>query len=365
MIQFSTKSFFTCFGLIFSNVFGSVAFAQTMALVKTEGGCDLYTDVSTRESLKKIPNAEFKITWQWDGECIGGLAQGLGNHKMDVGLGPPNGDSTHTTRQYYHAGYPVGYGKFSIDSKIFSMQGWVFNYRNTKVFFNGLGLAGNDALVNDITVILPQENLSDFQKGQIFETASHSATFEGAHCGLYKTRFPECGFDTGESTYDVYYVRESPKTGNNYADYKASTNTYCPDPRNPQSCTALVQQKTAAYRTEIVNFIQQAKPEVEATFKRMNEVLAAAGKLASNTDSNTAAKANPKTAGQSSPTHSPEFLQSINTMSVGQLFSLADDYQGKGDHATTRIVLRKLIERFPDHALASLAAKQLTNVQTP
>jgi hypothetical protein len=367
MIQFSTKSFFTCFGLIFFNMFGFVAFAQSMELVKTEGGCDIYTDVSTRESLKKIPNAEFKITWQWDGECIGGLAQGLGNQKMDVELGPPNGNSIHMTRQYYHAGYPVGYGKFSLKSDMLSLQGWAFNHQKTKIFFSGLGLTGIDALLNDTMVQLPQENLSDIQKGQMFQTASRFATFEGTHCGLHKTRFPECGFDTGESTYDVFYIRESPKTGDNYADYKASSYTFCPEPRNPQSCMALVQQKTATYRAEIISYIEQAKPEVEATLKRMNAVLVAAGKQDTSASAKSAANAHTTTTtyAQSKPDNSPEFLQSMNKRSVGQLFSMADDFQSKGDNATTRIVLRKLIERFPDHALAALAAKQLANLPSP
>ena len=52
----------------------------------------------------------------------------------------------------------------------------------------------------------------------------------------------------------------------------------------------------------------------------------------------------------------------LSTALVGELFAIADEYRSKGDYVRSRLALRKLVSRFPDHRLAGLAANSLTEI---
>ena len=55
-----------------------------------------------------------------------------------------------------------------------------------------------------------------------------------------------------------------------------------------------------------------------------------------------------------------QFRASLQTMNPGQLFAKADELNAQGDRNRSREVLRTLVSRFPDHALAATAARQLS-----
>ena len=55
-----------------------------------------------------------------------------------------------------------------------------------------------------------------------------------------------------------------------------------------------------------------------------------------------------------------QFQTSLNSLNVGQLFAKADELKSQGDSAKSRDALRALIARFPNHALATTAAQQLS-----
>ena len=55
-----------------------------------------------------------------------------------------------------------------------------------------------------------------------------------------------------------------------------------------------------------------------------------------------------------------QFRDSLNTMNPGQMFAKADELNDLGDSAKSKEVLRALISRFPNHALAGAAAQRLT-----
>ena len=59
------------------------------------------------------------------------------------------------------------------------------------------------------------------------------------------------------------------------------------------------------------------------------------------------------------------FRDSLQRLGAGPLYALADELAEKGDRARSREVLRSLITRFPDHALAGTAAQQLAANATP
>lgn len=53
------------------------------------------------------------------------------------------------------------------------------------------------------------------------------------------------------------------------------------------------------------------------------------------------------------------FRDNLGTMNPGQLFAKADELSSQGDKVRAREVLRALVSRYPDHALADSAARQL------
>lgn len=55
------------------------------------------------------------------------------------------------------------------------------------------------------------------------------------------------------------------------------------------------------------------------------------------------------------------YRDSLQTMNAGQLFAKADELSSQGDKVRSREVLRALISRYPDHALATNAAQQLSS----
>lgn len=60
-----------------------------------------------------------------------------------------------------------------------------------------------------------------------------------------------------------------------------------------------------------------------------------------------------------------QFQASLNSLNVGQLFAKADEFKSQGDSAKSRDALRALIARFPNHALATTAAQQLSSQNRP
>lgn len=55
-----------------------------------------------------------------------------------------------------------------------------------------------------------------------------------------------------------------------------------------------------------------------------------------------------------------QFRASLQTMNPGQLFARADELTAQGDRARAREVQRALMSRFPDHPLATTAARQMS-----
>jgi hypothetical protein len=345
-----------------------------MVLIKSESGCSFYALVAMSEGFKAIP--DIKMTWRWSGECVGDLAQGMGRATMAYSNQFVTGSMS--IQQHYHAGYPLGYGRHTAKSGNFSSESWLFSYQGKMVGFNGMGLEGSESLVSSPTILMPTENPSALKKNDNLFTPTRNIQFLGSHCGLHKARFSDCGFGEGEKKHEVYLLTEMQRTGNPKADYAARKETFCPNPLDGASCVGFASTMTAPHRAEVLAFIAQSKAGVDETFVRMNAVLVAAGKAAPNaaagSNQRAAIPVNGSTtlgitvSGITAPgaiarSSDPAFMQSLNTYTVGQLFSMADDYESKSDKPTARAILRKLIERFPDHALAGLAAKQLVAMQ--
>jgi hypothetical protein len=60
-----------------------------------------------------------------------------------------------------------------------------------------------------------------------------------------------------------------------------------------------------------------------------------------------------------------EFRDRLLTLNPGQLYAMADDLRAGGNNDKSRQALRTLIARFPNHALAGIAAESLASTSTP
>jgi hypothetical protein len=350
--------------LLFAFGFGlycPAAFAQSdMVLLKAESGCNFYFPAEWSAAFSEIPDT--KRTTRWTGECVGGLTQGMGSVIFERKFQNTT-STTNIILQRHHAGYPMGYGKQTFKSDFYNSEYWLFSYQGKVVAFKGMGLEASEQLLNATTVLMPTQNQSSLKKNDNLATLNRSLQIWGLPCSMYKSRFPDCGFGEGEKKYEVFLLIEQPRTGDHKADYEARKETFCPNPVDITSCIGLANATATAYRADILAFIARSKPGVDDGFSRMNKVLLSAGKASQGSEISPSPNSATPSSVKLAPGNDSAFVESLNSFSAGQLFSMADDYESKSDLSTARAILRKLIERFPGHALAALAAKQLVTMQ--
>lgn len=320
----------------------SLSFAQNpKELFKTTNGCAVYAS-STSAKAERV----------WTGECVNGLAEGPGELQTTTSF-------RQTERTKMHLGIPFGFSKVQTVFSASELSNWpwpsltwTFRYGNRQVVFGSLGLAGNDSLLENRDGVLPARTVG---VGGLYHTLNDGKTgslvFYKNGCGGYVSQFPECGFAEGKQNYDIYlYAYRAAGT-----DIKSpSTYTFCPQPRNLSSCSQIEPQLTEALIRSVEQFIQESMPSVRALEGEMRTALAAR-------DQEKASAAAAVAREQASA--NAAFESKLNKGGVGELFAMADEYKSKGDINRTRITLRKLMERFPDHKLAVQAANMLGDLQ--
>jgi hypothetical protein len=182
-----------------------------------------------------------------------------------------------------------------------------------------------------------------------------------------------------EKNFDVYAVRTI-TTG----EQKPVIATMpCPDPKVLKSCTSLWQQLADPLIQQIQPVIAQSEAHDKtrrqqltslnsmyllnqrinamaqsAEAEKDKERRQAAARAA---DAEAAKKVAAAAAAERAAAEKAEraFKAKLATLNAGQLFVLADELKAEGKTAQARDVLRTLIVRFPDHALASNAATAL------
>lgn len=337
----------------------SSAYSQiTFVPVKTESGCAV--SVVTAEALKAMTDTIFN----WSGACLEGEASGPGIVTTTTKTADYEIIGQQTGRMYrgkfygYFKSQSVTTYSNSRTKSPARVPNWAFIYGDRGVGFAGLGLTGNDAMLNEATILMPSEVISwDAQNADTFTAISiydkGTLMLMKMPCDADVKKFPECSFDAGKQNYDVFRFTQIPISGK----FENETVTYCPLPKDFSSCQQLIASMTAPYVASINAFIKESIPKVADLDASVRSDLAAFSKRqteAAASKAQAAAKASAELAGAEK-----SFRDSISKMNAGQLFAKADELSSQGDKAKAREVLRTLVSRFPDHPLAATAAQQM------
>lgn len=332
--------------------------AENLDLVplKTSSGCEVqfFAEVV---NMKGAAVGD-KVSWEWNGACIGGLAQGFGTltrrHVTE------HANMRFSWSHPFHAGRPFSYGKsgFSIDylnSPTLAPvrnESWALVADGAAVAFtDGWGFTLDDASLKTFPMQAPRRVAMALRSQQRLNTGTRALMLMESPCLIHKD-LPGCANDDERK---VYQFSEFAVGGDAAANYKNRKVTYCPDPHSLQGCEATAERLSAPVRDQIFAFIDQARPAADASAERMNAVLQAQARSAP------AAPA-PATAG--TPAAAPAAAnRDLDALPVGALYALADEYNAKNDRVQARAALRALVRRFPDHPLAAVAVKQLAALQ--
>ncbi len=255
----------TIFGI--SQVYAQMPTMPGMALISTENGCQAYID----ESMGRSPVPSVKLSFQWEGNCVGGLAQGRGILKMKM----QGGSFPYETQMHhiYNAGIAVGYGKWiSISSSNPSKEdvNYVFSYGNKFVSFRNMGLQIEEAAFTSSTISLPKDDRVHMaNKGSILTlTSSYVQTI--SLCALEIGKVPKItDCNEGEST-EIPVMWRFPRGGDALSNFEKKQEFYCPNPKVFDSaCSDHFYMQTASARKEIIDFITTSKSSVETILQRL------------------------------------------------------------------------------------------------
>jgi hypothetical protein len=360
-----------CFALLLCTTASSNLFAQSnLALIKTVTGCAAYTDAAVLKAQSQITGSV--SSWEWSGDCVDGFAYGEGvlRKTLKYGINENASENTYAYKGRMNRGKIYGFSTFqfetknnnpAIPSKMYEPV-WSFLFADRTVIIGGLGLEGSDALLSNAADAMPTQTISwQREIPSIGDSNLGNLSFQKIPCAIDVTKFPDCGFGDGKLNYDVYRFNKTPISTDGGFDFKNTERIYCPSPKDRNSCQPLVAGFTAPYIASIESFIREYKPkltDVDAAVRNASadlikgRELVAARKLE---ESN-------KVAGDLAVANSA-FFAKLETAAVGELFGMADEFISKNDTAKARTVLRKLMGRFPDHKLAELSAKMLTDMQ--
>jgi hypothetical protein len=306
-----------------------LATAQTerLTLQTTKEGCKIQAPAQQMFAGLDPQGKPYPMKWEysWSGACVGGTAFGPGLLRIQFSSGPTV--IVEHKQLTVNAGFPIGYEYSRTESSPpspFSAPGHViFRHGNRQVAFtDGWGLATAPFAKGVSSVVLP-------------DVVSVRQAVEFGYLA---------GTSGSVTLVRQFTVDATPSYVINERDKVDSRETPCPNPKELQSCLQLVESLGPPRRDEIIAFIRQAKPEVDAEYARVNQALA--GSAAPATSTGTAA---------------PPLK--LDSLPVGALYAAADEAAAKGDKAMAREALRTLLRRFPDHPLAANAAQQLAALQ--
>lgn len=344
---------FTSILILAASLIPIVAVAQVetrMTTITFTNGCKLEWPRKYYES--KLLNEQASFTWT--GDCVAGLAQGLGTLTEVSKYGYPNKDdaiSIKDEKTFFHEGRPFGYSLGSVrqkkskeDSARDLPKYWIFRGNDKEVGFSaeGSGLMldiepfGMSTPIPTLTAtLITTWTLNSHTRGVSLIVSNCSDS--------YTSSMPFC---KDKGSVPVYYISEHPIPVKMLSDF---TSTPCPDPHNPSGCEGLIARASLPVRQEILAFIERSRAVNDSMVASMN------AKPQEERDRAAATK-------QKLAEEEIAFRSDLQRMNPGQLFALADKSLADGNVSKAREALRALIERFPDHPLAATASQQLAGL---
>lgn len=350
-------------------VLPAVGHAQKVqTLLKTESGCSVFVDAKNVRTVY----GDLRSVATWKGDCLNGLAQGEGVLRITVSSSRSSESagviSTVTTTMKTHRGRQFGFSREdtslifpsisvgdvvrpSTDTRITK---WRFNWEDWGISFWGLGLEGDDTLLNHAADAMPRRSVGLRANTGVGDDDGSVDLLETS-CLLYPARFPDCGFGESKPIYNVYVLRKVSSKP------EGRTDMSCPQPKELASCADLAAGMQTSYVVAAEVFIRESMPKVREMELAMQNALLLAAR-----EKERAAKAQADAAVRAAREQAQAnatFDGQLATASVGELFAMADEFKSKGDLDRARKALRQLMGRFPDHKLAGTAAGILTEMQ--
>lgn len=297
---------------------------QYERLVTTETGC--------RAHAWYLPENKY----QWTGYCVDGFAEGRG--QLIIKLSNP--PIAIFQDAIFHQGKRSGYYSQS-DVKSGGKRSWFFrNQSGAEVAFSeGAGLSISEKNAFGPSTIIPSlEPVANTLESSLslFLPTSH-LNYYVSDCDVWSS-LPFC---QGKGKRKVFFFQEGTGLYRTVGSYES-----CPQPHSPADCGIEFARKSESMRHMIVSFISQHAPANDTWLR-----------LVATTVQTEASKADTEKAKVVEAQNA--FSQRLTTMNPGQLFAMADEFVASGDIQRSRAALRALLQRFPDHQLATIAATQL------
>lgn len=236
----------------------TAAQALEFAEVKTTAGCDITVVAARTTSI-----------YLWDGECVGGKAEGLGTFVQKVRADENLSDLYYST-QTRHAGVAYGYTTLNFtkrDPSLELLEKVTFNFDGARVVFSrGWGWSLEGLLVGGSSMSLPRPAPAEAVPAMSIEAPSGILNLVATTCATEPDDTAACK-GVGDRYRTIYLIRQYDTERN---VVKRRTVTPCPDIYTIASCLPLLAQKSAPLRAEILGLLERAKPAVDALLEKSN-----------------------------------------------------------------------------------------------
>jgi hypothetical protein len=331
-------------------------------LVKTDGGCQVAISPQEFDDFTKGGK---QTRYSWSGMCRGGLANGLGEFRKEERIGLRENPFSMTTvkRQRFHQGLGFGYGLVSREVKMSPTPRFVkfgvFDMQGEELSLSGAFLVDMPNLLDLPIGTLPNINLDTLQVSTSIASPAGMLIFSKGPCSFFQAQLPDCRSENG-STFDVLFVSMVPRLPDGRVDFGHSTRTLCPS-REVYGCIPMVKALATPILQAGFDLVRSSADEERRLRTAMDQTdneLAKSKLEQDERNARLAVEARARAAKEEA-----EFQSKLRTAAVGQLYALGDEFQAKGDKPRARAAYRALLSRFPDHALAQIAAKALIDLR--
>jgi hypothetical protein len=233
----------------------AAAKALLFDVVKTSSACEL------RVVAAQVKNS----TFEWDGGCINGKAEGMGRFMQTLQSGTAPAPRYRST-QTRHAGVVYGYMTAYTEGVPATFPPAVyFYYGDAKISFTqGWGWSLDGLHVGGTQMALPAPAPARTFPMMSIHSPTRRLVLHASDCLNYDGKVDGCAADRPDNR-ALYLVREYDNEGNIVI---LRESTPCPKPFDMASCGPLLAQKSAPLRAEILAFLAAAKPTVDELLKQ-------------------------------------------------------------------------------------------------
>jgi hypothetical protein len=236
--------------------------ALTLSLSTAAHGFEVAEVTTTTGCALTVAAMRATSTYAWDGECVGGKAEGLGTfvQKLRADGDYPN---LYYSTQTRHAGITYGYSTWNAtrrDPYLDAPEQVAFYFDNARIAFTkGWGWSLEGLMVGGNSMALPRPAPPEPLPSMRIESPTGIVHLLATTCATDRVT-PACK-DVSDPYRTIYLIREFDFDGK---VFKWRATTPCPDMFRIASCQPQLAQKSAPLRAEIVAFLARAKPSVDA-----------------------------------------------------------------------------------------------------